>query len=149
VEVLNDHTEDLFLNLLRRLSSPDVPPDLGDQLAVQTESAPVPTHHGFRRDDNEGLLPSRPHPPSDYSEQLIERSEARARMSTLQRDELLTQNKILEKQASPLAKEASQNSEAEPYETKHGVDLQQNGGEMAPCYVIDFTVGWSFGEPHG
>ncbi len=20
---------------------------------------------------------------------------------------------------------------------------------MAPCYVIDFTVGWSFGEPHG
>ena len=19
---------------------------------------------------------------------------------------------------------------------------------MAPCYVIDFTVGWSFGEPH-
>jgi hypothetical protein len=69
--------------------------------------------------------------------------------STLQRDELLTQNKILEKQASPLAKKANQYSEAEPYETKHGVDLQQNGDEMAPCYVIDFTVGWSFGEPYG
>jgi hypothetical protein len=35
----------------------------------------------------------------------------------------LTQNKTLEKQASPLAKEANQYSEAERYETKHGVDL--------------------------
>ena len=32
--VLNDHSEDQFLNLLRRLSSPDRPPDLGDQLPV-------------------------------------------------------------------------------------------------------------------
>ena len=44
-------------------------------------------------------------------------------MSTLQRDELLTQNKILEKEASPLAKEANQYSEPEHDETKHGVDL--------------------------
>ena len=44
-----------FLNLLRRLSSPDRPPDLGDQLPVQTESGPVPTHHRFGRDHNEGL----------------------------------------------------------------------------------------------
>src|ERR1700747_1793629 len=28
--VLNDHSEDQFLNLLRRLSSPDRPPDLGE-----------------------------------------------------------------------------------------------------------------------
>jgi hypothetical protein len=68
--VFNDHPEDQFLNLLRRLWSPDGPPDLGDQPPVQTESAPVPTHHGFRRDDNEGLLPSRPHPPSDYPKSL-------------------------------------------------------------------------------
>jgi len=121
--VFNDHPEDQFLNLLRRLWSPDRPPDLGDQPPVQTESAPVPTHHGFRRDDNEGLLPSRPHPPSDYPKELIEGSEARSRMSTLQRDELLTQNKILEKEASPLATEASQYSEAEHDETKHGADL--------------------------
>ena len=30
---------------------------------------------------------------------------------------------LLEKETSPLAKEANQYSEAEPYETKHGVDL--------------------------
>ena len=68
------------------------------------------------------MFPSRPNPPSDYPEELIEEVETRTRMSTLQRDELLTQNKILEKEASPLAKEANQYSEAEPYETKHGVD---------------------------
>ena len=41
-------------------------------------------------------------------------------MSTLQRDELLTQSKILEKETSPPAKEANQHSEAEPYETWSG-----------------------------
>ena len=44
-------------------------------------------------------------------------------MSTLQRDDLLTQSKILEKETSPLAKEANQHSQAESYETKHGQDL--------------------------
>jgi hypothetical protein len=43
-------------------------------------------------------------------------------MSTLQRDDLLTQSKILEKETSPLAKEAN-HSKAEPYKTKHGQDL--------------------------
>jgi hypothetical protein len=75
------------------------------------------------RDDEEGLLPSRPDPPSDYPEELIEEAEARARISTLQRDELLTQSKIFEKQTSPPAEEADQHSEAEPYKTKHSQDL--------------------------
>src|SRR5436853_7294520 len=54
--VLNDHPENQFPNFLRCLSSPDGPPDSGHQLPVQTESGLVPTHHGFRRDRNEGLL---------------------------------------------------------------------------------------------
>jgi hypothetical protein len=45
--VLNNHPENQFPNFLRRLSSPDGPPDSGEQLPVQTESAPVPPHHGF------------------------------------------------------------------------------------------------------
>jgi hypothetical protein len=44
-------------------------------------------------------------------------------MSTLQRDELLTQSKIFKKETSPPAKEADQRSEAQSYETKHGQDL--------------------------
>jgi len=82
----------------------------------------MPADDGFGRDDDEGPLPSRPDPPSDYPEELIEEVEARARMSTLQRDELLTQSKILEKETAPAAKEADQHSEAEPEETKHCQD---------------------------
>jgi hypothetical protein len=67
----------------------------------------VPADDGFGRDDDEGLLPSRPDPPSDYREKFIEEVEARARMSTLQRDELLTQSEILDKERSPPSKEAN------------------------------------------
>jgi hypothetical protein len=70
--VLNNHPENQFLNLLRRLSSPDGPPDLGDQPPVQTESAPVPTHHGFGRDRNERLLPSGPESAGGDPEELVE-----------------------------------------------------------------------------
>jgi hypothetical protein len=45
--VLNDHPEDQFLNLPGRRLPPDGPPDLGDQLPVQPESCPMPTHHRF------------------------------------------------------------------------------------------------------
>jgi hypothetical protein len=69
------------------------------------------------------MFPSRPNPPSDYPEELIEEAETRARMSTLQRDELLTQSEILKNETSPLTKEAGQHSEAEPNEAKHGQDL--------------------------
>ena len=44
-------------------------------------------------------------------------------MSTFQRDEWLTQSKILEKETSPHAKEADQHSKAEPDDAKHGHDL--------------------------
>ena len=44
-------------------------------------------------------------------------------MSALQRDELMPQSEILEKETLPPAKEAAQHSEAEPNEAKHGQDL--------------------------
>jgi len=50
----------------------DGPPDLGDQLPVQTESAPVPTHHGFGPDRNEGLLPSGPESADGDPEEFVE-----------------------------------------------------------------------------
>src|SRR5258707_10200812 len=72
--VLSDHPEYQFLNLFRRLSSPDRPPDLGNQLPVQTESAPVPTHHRFGRDRNEGLLPSGPESADGDPEELVKQA---------------------------------------------------------------------------
>jgi hypothetical protein len=88
--VLGDHPEDQLPHFFRRRPSPDARPGFGDQSPVQTESSPVPTDYGFGRDDDEGLPPSRPDPPCNYPEELIEEAEARARMSTLQRGELLT-----------------------------------------------------------
>ncbi len=44
-------------------------------------------------------------------------------MSTLQRDELLTQSEILEKETLPPAKEAEQHAEADREEAKHDQDL--------------------------
>src|SRR5437660_6505654 len=85
--VLNDHPKDQFANLLRRRHSSDLPPDSGDQLPVHTKTSPVPADDGFRRDDEEGQLPHRPDSPSDYPEELIEKPETRARMSTLQSEE--------------------------------------------------------------
>jgi hypothetical protein len=76
----------------------------------------MPMNDGFRRDDDEGVLPRRPDPPSDYPEKLLERPETRARMPTLKSDELLTQSEILEKETLPPAKKAYQHSEAEPDE---------------------------------
>jgi hypothetical protein len=69
------------------------------------------------------MFPIRPDPPRDDPEELVEQSEARARMATFQRDELLTQSEILEKKTSPPAKEAAQHSKAEPDEAKHAHDL--------------------------
>ena len=105
--ILSDHTEDQFANLLRCRSSSDLPPDSGDQPPVHTKTSPMPADDGFGRDDDEGPLPSRPDPPSDYPEELIEEVKARARMSTLQHGELLTQSEILEEETSPHAKEAN------------------------------------------
>src|SRR5260370_3143146 len=70
--VLHNHPEDQFPNFLRCLSSPDGPPDSGDQLPVQTESGLVPRHHRFGRDRNEGLLPSGPKSTNGDPEELVE-----------------------------------------------------------------------------
>jgi hypothetical protein len=73
----------------------DLRGDSGNQPPVHTKASPVPADDGWVVTTMGELLPSRPDPASDYPEELIE--EARARMSTLQRDELLTQSQILEK----------------------------------------------------
>jgi hypothetical protein len=83
----------------------------------------VPTDDGFACDDEEGVLPIRPDSPGNYSKELIDEVEARARVSTLQRDELLTQSEILEKETLSPVQEAYHHSKAEPDEAKHGQDL--------------------------
>jgi len=122
VWVLNDHTKDQFPNLLRCRSSSGLPPDSGYQPPVHTKTSPVPADDSFR-DQDERMFPNRPNPPSNHPSEPVEKPEPRARMSTLQRNELLTQSEILKKETSPPTKEADQHSEAEPDVAKHGQDL--------------------------
>jgi len=121
--VLGNHPEDQLPHFLRSRPSPEARPGSRDQPPIHMESGPVPADYGFGRDDDERVLPSRPDPPSDYPEELIEDAKARARKSTFQHGELLTQREILKKEAAPPAREANQRSEAELDEAKHGQEL--------------------------
>jgi hypothetical protein len=78
--VVSDHPKDQLPNLLRRRSSSNLRPNSGDQPPVDTKTSPVPADDSFGRNDEKGLLPSRPDPPSYYPEELIEEAQARARM---------------------------------------------------------------------
>ena len=80
--VLGNHPEDQVSHSFRRRHSPDARPGFRNQPPVQTESGPVPADYGFGRDDDEGLLPTGPDPPSNYPEDFIEDAEARTTMST-------------------------------------------------------------------
>ena len=105
--VVSDHFKDQIPNLLRRRSSSNLHPDSEDQPPVDTKTIPVPADDGFGRNDEEGFLPRRPDPPSDYPEELIEEGETRARMSTFQHSELLPEHEILQNKIPTATEEAS------------------------------------------
>jgi hypothetical protein len=50
-------------------------------------------------------------------------------------------------EASVRAKEANDRSKEKSDESKHGKELYQNGWRDPSSQVIDFSVGWGFGEP--
>jgi len=123
--VLNNHPENQFSNFVRCLSSPDGPPDFGDQLPVQAESSLVPTHHGFGRDRNEGLLPSGPESAYGDPEELIEEAEDRPWTSPLQHRELLSEREILQEEMPTTAQCANKRSEPDKKQIEHGPGLYQ------------------------
>jgi len=65
-------------------------------VVYRTESVPVPTPHGFRRNHNEGLLPSGPESADGDPEELVDQVYSWPRVPTFQDGELLTQRQILE-----------------------------------------------------
>ena len=62
-------------------------------------------------------------------------------MTSLEHDELLTKCQIFEKETATRPEETNQRSQTESKETEHGGDESS--------YVIDSTVGQSFGEQQG
>jgi hypothetical protein len=111
--VLGKHPEDQLPNFFRRLSSPNLRPDSGDQTPVQTEAGPVPADHRFWGDDDKGLLPTGPDSPSNYPEEFIEEAEDRPWTAPLQHRELLPEREILQDEMPTTTKRASNRSEPE------------------------------------
>jgi hypothetical protein len=105
--VVSDHPKDQLPDLLRRRSSSSLRPNSGDQPPVDTKTSPVPADDSFGRNDEKGLLPSRPDPPSDYPEELIEEAQAWARMSAFQHGELLPEHEILQNKIPTATEEAN------------------------------------------
>jgi hypothetical protein len=66
----------------------------GDQPPIQTEAGPVPADHGFRGDNDEGLLPTGPDSPSNYPEEFIDEAQDRPGTAPLQHSELLPEREI-------------------------------------------------------
>ena len=90
--VLGDHPEDQLPNLLRRLFSPNLRPDLGDQPPIQAESDSVPSHDRFRVHYDEGSFPSRPESAHENPEEFVEYPKSWPRALSLQDSKLLPKN---------------------------------------------------------
>jgi len=83
----------------------------------------MPPDHRFRRDDNEGLLPTRPNSPSNYPEESVEGAKAWPSMPPLQHGELLAEHKVLQEKIPTATKEAMERAEPKQKLVEHGSEL--------------------------
>jgi hypothetical protein len=96
----------------------------------------VPPNHGFRRDDDEGLLPTRPDSPSNYPEEFIEEAEDRPWTAPLQHSELLPEREILQEELPTTTKHANKRSEPERKQIEHGPVLYQINDGKYCCMLL-------------
>jgi len=104
--ILNNHPEDQLPSLLRRLFSPNLRPDFGDQLPIKAEASSVPPHDRFRVHHDKGSFPSRPEPSHENPEEFVEYPKPWPGMPSLQDSELLPKNQVFKPQAATRAEEA-------------------------------------------
>jgi hypothetical protein len=83
----------------------------------------MPTAHGFRRDDDEGLLPTRPDSLSNYPEEPVEGAKDWPLMPPLQHGDLLAEHKVLQKKIPTAKKEAQQRVEPDQKQVEYGSAL--------------------------
>jgi hypothetical protein len=104
--VLRHHSKYEVADFLRNPSSAKQPAGSGDETPIECESRSVPTYHRLRAHHDESLFPSRPEPPRQNPEELIECFEPGPRMPPLQCRQLLAKNEILQKESTMSAEEA-------------------------------------------
>lgn len=127
--VLGNHVEDQIVHFLGCHLSPNPPSDSGNQTPMETKTSSMPTNYGFRCDDDQGLIPTRPETTSNHPEQPIEATEARPWTSPFQYDKLLAQGEIFEEKSSMGTKEVKENSQTERQILKHDKRLYQKASE--------------------
>ena len=79
----------------------------------------MPAHNGLRVDDHESLFPFRPQPPYRNPEKPIKVTNLRPPIASLQGNELLAQNQILQKEITTRPQEALKRSEQERQQAEH------------------------------
>ena len=106
----------------------------------------MPPDHCLWCDDNERLFPAGPESSRQDPAELIESGEPWPRTSSLQRNELLTENEIFKKQATTSAEQAKERATNESKDVRHpGVAIAFYLWN-ATLYPIEITSGQSFGE---
>ena len=79
----------------------------------------MPSDHGFRRNDDQALLPARPDSPCHDPEELVERSQARPRVAPFENCKLLAQGQVFEQKALMSLKDTHERSKAEKEKLEH------------------------------
>jgi hypothetical protein len=80
----------------------------------------MPAHNRSGGDQDEGLLPSGPHPPQHHPEQLMYGSQSTARSLDVQSQQLLTQSEVFEDKALSREESRANPSDEMPERCDHG-----------------------------
>jgi hypothetical protein len=106
----------------------------------------VPADNSFRSDDDDRLLPSRPHPTDGDPEELVNQIESRPRTTPFQHGQLLSQRDFSKIRSWRLRKVRGSDPSAS-HSTLSIIGVITEFWQRAAGYVIGFKVGQSCGEP--
>ena len=117
--VVLNHAEDQLAQLLRRRPSPNRSPDSGDHPPIHAKAGPVPADNSLRSDDDDRLLPSRPHPTDGNPEEPVKQIESRSKTTPFQHGQLLSQHEVFEDEIPAVTEESQERPEREPKHAEH------------------------------
>ena len=117
--VLGDHAEDEFAQFPAHALSSHTVSIPRKPRPVELESRPMPANDGFRLDENQRPLPSRPKSPQYHPEHFVGSGKSRLRMPLFQDGELLTKGQVLQEEAAARIARLNDQIEQELQRTEH------------------------------
>src|SRR5277367_4889335 len=86
---------------------------------IEPEAGAVPSHHRFRLNENQCLLPARPEPTQNHPEKSVGNSNARTRISPFQDSKLLPKGEIFQEKITARTKEFDKRAGQELHQAQH------------------------------